>query len=543
MDECDDDEVRGLVRFFKQLARKAISVGARLRICLSSRHYPQISIDNCPEVVVEDHNRSDILRFVEIEAEDYRPIAEIKHDIMEKSSGVFLWVVLVINMLQKDGRGKSAQQLRQKLKGIPPKLGDLFRALFHQKDDEDAEMERDQAIRLIQIILFAIQPMTLDQIHAAMAFGRTHQPSFRAWKDSAEYLDTDVKRKEFVVRVSRGLVEEGSTDAHFRDDEFDSIESQDGDVSEDDQEETEGHPTYQFIHETVRDFFRSDEGFQLLGMRPETVTWSGHLMLATCCVHYLATLATWEYVQAAEDSISARQPPPNELISLSAQTSAPLENWRQGRDWHLLDYISAHVFDHVDGAAQYGAPPESIRVLIQSLSHDNCKLLNEMSAVRKKTRFKYGSTILMAAIGFNALHAASFILDMGFDVNEPSYGSSAYPLHEALRGPLDHVGTGAIRNFDEGSQRWLLRPQMLLLLLSHDADVNVKDSQRRTSLHYAAETSEELVAIVLAKKPLVNEKDQYGWTPLDCTINYVTPDRDKIVKILEEHGAKTTNFQ
>ncbi|KAK4222773.1 hypothetical protein QBC38DRAFT_518365 [Podospora fimiseda] len=167
MDECNDDEVWDLVDFFKRLGDAADEAGADLRICLSSRHYPQIFIDGCPELVVEKHHEQDILRFIVSEAQGHLPIAEIKTGSFERSSGVFLWVVLAIAMLKKRGRGKSKMELLRRLGGIPPELDELFRTLFADHDQSDA----DRVICLMQLILYSIQPLSQNQIHLAIALG------------------------------------------------------------------------------------------------------------------------------------------------------------------------------------------------------------------------------------------------------------------------------------------------------------------------------------------------------------------------------------
>lgn len=90
MDECDDRQVQDLVEFFRELTTVAWKQGASLNVCLSSRHYPQISIDRCPEIVVEHYNGGDILHYISTEAENFRPISRVKDKIVAKSSNVFL---------------------------------------------------------------------------------------------------------------------------------------------------------------------------------------------------------------------------------------------------------------------------------------------------------------------------------------------------------------------------------------------------------------------------------------------------------------------
>ena len=46
LDEGKEDDIRRTVAFFEEVGEHAISSGTMFRICLSSRHYPQISIQN-----------------------------------------------------------------------------------------------------------------------------------------------------------------------------------------------------------------------------------------------------------------------------------------------------------------------------------------------------------------------------------------------------------------------------------------------------------------------------------------------------------------
>lgn len=43
-DECDESEIRDMISFFEAVAESAISEGIFFRVCLSSRHYPHITI-------------------------------------------------------------------------------------------------------------------------------------------------------------------------------------------------------------------------------------------------------------------------------------------------------------------------------------------------------------------------------------------------------------------------------------------------------------------------------------------------------------------
>ena len=69
--------------------------------------------------------------------------------------------------------------------------------------------------------------------------------------------------------------------------------------------------------------------------------------------------------------------------------------------------------------------------------------------------------------------------------------------------------------------------------LAAGTDVNAKDAEGFTPLHYAA--TKEVAELLIAKGALVNAKGD-GETPLDWAIKY---DETKIADLLRKHGGKT----
>ncbi|KAJ1336157.1 ankyrin repeat domain-containing protein 50 [Microdochium nivale] len=314
MDECADDEVRDLVEFLRKLTSKSFKVGAVLNVCLSSRHYPQISIEDCPELVVENNNSLDILRYIEVEAKQIEEIQELKQVIIDKADGVFLWVVLVLTMLKRLRRGKSVLWLRRILDDIPPQLELLFQGLFMAVEDS----ELDQIVTLMDIMLFARKAMTLDDIHAAICFSTEAFPSLEAWRTSMYYLKTPKKRREMVIELSRGVLE--------------PIYS----------ETTEHHnPRYQFIHETVREYFLSGKGYRLLGKERRDNAGSAHSTLA---------LASCRYLDVAEFTPANRA----EVMSHS---------WDARKHFitshAFLQYSTRYFLEHIEEAETRGFPQEA----------------------------------------------------------------------------------------------------------------------------------------------------------------------------------------
>lgn len=65
LDECVNDGSREIMNFLRELSADAYSTGHELNICVSSRHYPTITIATYFELVLEDYNEADIALFVD----------------------------------------------------------------------------------------------------------------------------------------------------------------------------------------------------------------------------------------------------------------------------------------------------------------------------------------------------------------------------------------------------------------------------------------------------------------------------------------------
>jgi ankyrin repeat protein len=203
LDECDERSVRDLVNFFKGL-----SAAPNLHICLSSRHFPHISVANCPEIVVEDANRHDIEIYVErkLSRGAYQR-SQLTTEIFGKASGVFLWVALVVNLLNKDiDDGKTTEDIADTLRMVPAQLDDLFKNLLG--DLTESERERSRAVNLMQWVLLAARPLTLKEMQHALAFGLDPRlTSFHGMIGSKSYIDDHDCLARFIRSHSRGLIE------------------------------------------------------------------------------------------------------------------------------------------------------------------------------------------------------------------------------------------------------------------------------------------------------------------------------------------------
>ncbi|KIE00674.1 Pfs, NACHT and Ankyrin domain protein, partial [Metarhizium majus ARSEF 297] len=108
LDECHELQLMDMVRYFEDLADHAVQKSIPLRICFSSRNYPYINIRRGVELRLEyqSGHAQDIANCVrsELQIENSALREQLTSQILKKSADVFLWVVLVVDILNKEER-------------------------------------------------------------------------------------------------------------------------------------------------------------------------------------------------------------------------------------------------------------------------------------------------------------------------------------------------------------------------------------------------------------------------------------------------------
>ncbi|CAH0016507.1 unnamed protein product [Clonostachys rhizophaga] len=305
LDECKDDEVRDMVAFFERLGELAITNGVGLLICFSSRHYPHIALRegiglqlNLDEQ--EDHE-TDIAEYVncELRIGHSKLAQDIKNEVREKASGVFMWTVLVVSILNRE-RGRM-HVLRQKLREIPQSLNDLFFDLLSRGSGNE-----DETLLCFQFILFAQRPLTPQELHFAILS--------QAKDNNLEPKDlSDEESRIFLIECSKGLSEIiGSS-----------------------------RSTVQFIHESVKDFLlQEDRLYNLWPKLGSNPIGNSHLRLRDVCLKYMSS-------NSGEYMMSQRTKHPQEAGSISP----------------FLEYATTNVLFHAEKAASLGIQqPEFISI-------------------------------------------------------------------------------------------------------------------------------------------------------------------------------------
>ena len=97
--------MQDMVGFLEHLGQVAVLSRIRLNVYLSSRHYPHIGIEKGDQLIMEGQqgHDQDISKYVnsKLKAGRGKQIDDVKAEILSRASGVFLWVVLVVQMLNK----------------------------------------------------------------------------------------------------------------------------------------------------------------------------------------------------------------------------------------------------------------------------------------------------------------------------------------------------------------------------------------------------------------------------------------------------------
>ncbi|KAH0537351.1 hypothetical protein FGG08_005830 [Glutinoglossum americanum] len=287
LDECDESQVRDVVSFLEKLSSATIRSGTILNICLSSRHYPTICMEKKLELVVEkrvEHGQ-DIAIYVQ---DKLKKIDEgIERELLEKAAGVFMWIILAIEMLNQKFDEGGIAAMRKTLSEMPGDLDEVFRTLL-EKDNT----RKYETILMLQWVLFSEHLLKPEELYFAVLAGTdgTESEDLGPW-DQSKVTNQIIER--FITTTSRGLIEVRKGDTE----------------------------TVQFIHQSVNDFLLRNKRLQTLDLAlvPHVIG-ASHDRLASSCLCY---------VEMVKDST-----PEKELV----------------QSYPFLEYASSYVLYHAEQA-------------------------------------------------------------------------------------------------------------------------------------------------------------------------------------------------
>lgn len=300
LDECHADSVRQQAYFWRDATMTARENGVSLNVCISSRHFPSITLSNCPEIVIEDHNQRDITTFVEQKfqlgiAADADQWATLRDRILEKSAGIFLWAVLVVEgVLRKWDEGKNIRSLLKEVDILPQALQELFKQMLSSVEPDTKQL----TLWLFQWGVLAKRPLRIYEWYHVLAFIQKPAPlSLAEWRASDNCVENGDQLERWVRSMSKGLLEikrDRPDDAQDRTSDT-SVLARAGSLSL----EAGDTRVVQVIHESVREFFLLGQGFNALDHRLDlNLIGDGHLSIMHSCLDYLNIMELDALIQA-----------------------------------------------------------------------------------------------------------------------------------------------------------------------------------------------------------------------------------------------------
>jgi ankyrin repeat protein len=247
LDECEEDAIRLAIEYFEELGELAVSQNTKISICFASRHYPNITMQRYQGLDLdeqEDHHE-DIQKFVTGKLRGTgRTHSELSVAISRRSSGVFLWAALVVQILNKKmDHGATRSQLMTDLKAVPVGIKDLLKSLL----TDGSEF----LLPALLWVLFSFRPLSAPALYLAIRIG-----AGRLTPEDLDQTETTQEQMQlFILQSSKGLVEFSKGD----------------------------HATAQFIHESVREHLLNG-GLSVLDDSPaENLEAGSHARLAAWC--------------------------------------------------------------------------------------------------------------------------------------------------------------------------------------------------------------------------------------------------------------------
>lgn len=499
---ANEDEVRDMIDLLDNLLETTVQNDMALLVYLASRHYPNISTSCSEEFVLENNtnHRNDITIYAQSKLRCRQAVLKesLIRNITQRSSGVFLWVVLVVRDLNKEIDRGNQHRLQPRLNALPTELDDLFRGIVDEANNDD------RLLPALMWVLFAYKVMTPLELYCAIlsVADPGSGPSIACDHEVDEIDDPDVARN-YILSSSKGLLE----------------------IVE--QSDLTPRRVVQFVHESIREYLLNSGMQHLDPALSDNPIGRGNLRLAQWCESYLRVSSEQTHklnAQYGRDSLKL------------AKRSLP-----------FLEYSLEGMLQHNDAAVYHGA---DVKVSFENI------LTPWLHLRYRKNVLDQGPTTLhiLANDGYAGLvkqHLQSYPVDHLHDyVNKPLLCMNGTALHIALQKRhinvaellLDHGA--AVNTSFAGTElplhafslrRGRSSVEMIKALLRHDANIDAQDRNGRCVLHRAVGSGNvDMVAMLLEAGANVNARQRGGFYALHIA---VMQRENEMVEILLQHGA------
>ncbi|KAK5993734.1 hypothetical protein PT974_07171 [Cladobotryum mycophilum] len=123
LDGVDEEQARHFLDFVNDVAEKSVANGTKFNVCFSTRHYPYLTRQHGLELILEDEprQRTDMERYVRsrIKIGQGKVFDEVVAQVLERSAGIFLWTVLMVDILSREIQRGRIYALQKNLQNHP----------------------------------------------------------------------------------------------------------------------------------------------------------------------------------------------------------------------------------------------------------------------------------------------------------------------------------------------------------------------------------------------------------------------------------------
>lgn len=356
LDEHGGDNEK-LAMLLKEMVSSTDSDTVQIKVCVASREWPVFTknFGNCPGFAIHEHTVQDISSYVTSRLApdnlgsqhllNSSQLAMIAAQVTEKSSGVFIWVRLVVDQLSKIIQdGTPLKDLENYVMEMPPELEDLYAHTLRRIDVRYC----NESYIMLQIAFCSISPLSLEAFMECTSHNqekphdrqmrrrlRPHQGTSVTENTS---LETQLLR---LASRSGGLLEAVSSTAR-----------PDMKVSRMDWQTQDYH--VQFIHQTAKEYVRKyRHNLGLAALFEHIHGQSGNYFLLSPNVAYHATPTMrawmaplrsdlWTYAKRLESSIDpAHKHGYCEILRQTANTCTKfdLELWLADTPQDFREYL------------------------------------------------------------------------------------------------------------------------------------------------------------------------------------------------------------
>lgn len=198
-DEMPPADIASMVKAMASLRSK------HLKICLSGRPYTSLTVQAVEVLELDqmDEHNEDLPVYIRgmLQIGNSLEAQKIETQSMTKSSGIFLWVRLVVKQLHRDYKKNSLKDFVTTLHELST---DLEQLLPHRLLRLRGSPAASKMVLCFQLILFAKVPLHLKEIYEAIML-ETEQSSF--WDPNRRRIRSDDDVKGYLDEISEGLTE------------------------------------------------------------------------------------------------------------------------------------------------------------------------------------------------------------------------------------------------------------------------------------------------------------------------------------------------